>query len=252
MQRRQKRDAEDQIILELVRAVRRRHPQMGVRKLHHELNVQLIGLGINRGRDALFTLLKAHNMLVRTKPNRRRTTHAGLWRCSNLLQDTQISYVHQAWVGDITYLATETGFVYLALLTDAFSRFIVGFDVSTSLALEGCLRALNHAIDSCSQQHLSGLIHHTDHGVQYSSWPYRERLQTLRIRSSMGQVGNCYDNALAERMNGILKCEYGLSDLFVNTEHAILAVQQAVYLYNFERPHLALAYAKPADIFFNR
>ena len=90
----------------------------------------------------------------------------------------------------------------------------------------------------------------TCHGVQYTAWPYRERLQELRMRSSMGQVGNCYENALAERMNGILKCEYGLDDLFIDKEHAQRAVQEAVWLYNYERPHLALNYSKPAEIYF--
>ena len=225
---------------------------MGGRKLHHELQQPLSALGISRGRDALFDLLRTHGLLVPTKRNRRRTTQSGLWRCPNLLADLTVTHVHQAWVGDITYLATEEGFVYLALLTDLFSRFIVGFDLSSSLALEGCARALEQAIAQAHGADLCGLIHHSDHGVQYTAWPYRQRLHAQQMLSSMGAVGNCYENAFAERVNGILKCEYGLDDLFVDKQRALTAVKEAVWLYNYERPHLALNYRKPADIFFGK
>lgn len=249
-QRQMQRVAEDQLIVELVQGIRQRHPRLGGRKLHHELQQPLAALGIARGRDALFDLLRAHNLLVPTKRKPYRTTYAGLWRCPNLLAALTVLRVHQAWVGDITYIATEEGFVYLALLTDVFSRFIVGFDLSSSLAVEGCARALEQAIAQANSTALKGLIHHSDHGVQYTAWPYRERLLSLHMLSSMGQVGNCYENALAERVNGILKCEYGLDDLFVDQEQAQIAVRQAVWLYNYERPHLALNYRKPADIYF--
>ena len=98
---------------------------------------------------------------------------------------------------------------------------------------------------------LMGLIHHSDHGVQYTTWLYGDRLQAVGICPSMGEVGNCYENALAERMNGILKCEYGLNDLFIDKAHAFTAVRDAVWLYNYERPHLSLDYCKPADIHFS-
>jgi transposase InsO family protein len=242
--------AEDQLVLELVQGIRQRHPRMGGRKLHHELQEPIAALGITRGRDALFELLGRHNLLVPTKRSRRRTTRSGLWRCPNLLADLRLTHVNQVWVGDITYLTTEQGYLYLALLTDAFSRFIVGFDLSSSLAVEGCQRALAQAVASASGLRLAGLIHHSDHGVQYSAWLYRERLQSLGMLSSMGEVGNCYENPLAERMNGILKCEYGLGDLFVNGKYAQRATQESIWLYNYERPHMSLNYRKPADVYF--
>lgn len=248
-QRRMQQAAEDQLVVELVQGIRQRHPRMGGRKLQHELQRPLAALGISRGRDAFFELLQAHNLLVPAKRSHRRTTHAGLWRCPNMLTDLTVTHVHQVWVGDITYISTEEGFVYLALLTDVFSRFIVGFDLSSSLAVEGCARALEQAIGQAPGANLSGLIHHSDHGVQYSAWSYRERLQEMKILSSMGAVGNCYENAMAERVNGILKCEYGLDDLFVNKEHAQKAVPETIWLYNYERPHLALGYRKPADLY---
>jgi len=245
------RAAEDQLLVELVQGIRQRHPRMGVRKLHHELRGPMAALDISRGRDAFFNLLRDRHLLVPAKRSRRRTTRSGLWRCPNLLADLELERVHQAWVGDITYITTEQGFVYLALLTDAYSRFIVGYDLSSSLAAEGSLRALNQAIEQNVGNDLTGLIHHTDHGVQYTAWPYGDRLHDVGIRPSMGEVGNCYENALAERMNGILKCEYGLDDLFVDDKYAQEAVHEAIWLYNYERPHLSLNYRKPAEVHFS-
>lgn len=243
------RAAEDQLLVELVQGIRQRHPRMGGRKLYHELQTEMTILAISRGRDAFFDLLRETDLLVPKKRSQRRTTRSGLWHYPNLLVDLNLRRVNQAWVGDITYITTEQGFVYLALLTDVFSRFIVGYDLSSSLAAEGCLRALNCAIDQTTNHDLDGLIHHSDHGVQYTAWPYHDRLQSVNIRPSMGEVGNCYENALAERVNGILKCEYGLDDLFVNLEHAQQAVREAIWLYNYERPHLSLDYCKPAEIY---
>jgi transposase InsO family protein len=221
---------------------------MGGRKLLHELQAPMAQLGIHRGRDAFFELLSAHDLLVPVRRNRQRTTRSGWWRYPNLLAGLEVVRTHQVWVADITYLTTEQGFVYLALITDAFSRFIVGYDLSVSLAVEGCQRALENAVRQAANNALQGLIHHSDHGIQYTAHAYRDRLQALGIQPSMGDVGNCYDNPLAERVNGILKGEYGLADLFVDFDHSDAAVRQAVWLYNYERPHLALNYQKPANV----
>ncbi len=245
-----KREAEDDLIVELVRGIRQRHTRMGGRKLHHKLQVPMAKLEIYRGRDAFFDLLRHRDLLVPLKRSRRRTTRSGLWRYPNLFSDLQLVQVNQAWVGDITYISTEQGFVYLVLLTDAYSRFIVGYDLSSSLAAEGCFRALDQAIKHSVSETLDGLIHHSDHGVQYTAWAYQDRLAEVGISPSMGEVGNCYENALAERMNGILKYEYALDDLFINLEYALNATHEAIWLYNYERPHLSLNYATPADIHF--
>lgn len=249
-QRQVQRAAEDQLLVELVQGIRQRHPRMGGRKLHHELKESMTALGISRGRDAFFDLLRHRDLLVSPKRSRRRTTWSGRWRYPNLLADLTLLRVHQAWVADITYLTTDQGFLYLALLTDAFSRFIVGYDLSASLAAEGSLRALNKAIEQTPEADLQGLVHHSDHGIQYITWLYGDRLRSVGIQPSMGQVGNCYDNALAERVIGILKNEYNLDDLFVDHHHAQIAVPEAIWLYNFERPHLSLDYHKPAEIHF--
>jgi len=238
-------------LLELIQGIRQRHPRMGGRKLYHELQDSMAALDISRGRDAFFDLLRECDLLVPAKRSHRRTTRPGLWRCPNLLEELDMVRVHQVWVADITYLATEQGFVYLALITDAYSRYIVGYDLSCSLAAEGALRALDQAIAQTTSDALNGLIHHSDHGVQYTAWPYTDRLRDVGIRPSMGTIGNCYDNAMAERVVGILKNEYSLDDLFVNNPHAQTATDQAIWLYNYERPHLSLDYAKPAEIHFH-
>jgi len=243
--------AEDQLIVELVQNKRQKHPRMGGRKVLHEIRPMMNKLGINRGRDTFFDLLRSRDLLVPLKRNKQRTTRSGLWHCSNLVAGLELKHINQVWVADITYLTTEQGFVYLALLTDAFSRYIVGYDVSSSLAVEGCLRALNGAIRSTSPSKLAGLIHHSDHGVQYTAWHYCDRLRDVNSHSSMGEIGNCYDNPLAERMNGILKNEYALDSLFINKQHAQQATREAIYLYNYERPHNSLNLSKPAQVHFS-
>lgn len=242
-------EAEDELLLEMVRDIRKRHPRMGGRKLHYLLQEPMAEAGIARGRDAFFDLLRQHDLLVPTKRSRRRTTRPGLWRCPNRLAEVAVERVNQAWVADITYIQTEQGFVYLSLITDAFSRYIVGYDLSTSLEVSGSLRALNRALEQTDGVDLAGLIHHTDHGVQYTAHLYADQLKTAGILSSMGEVGNCYENALAERLNGILKCEYFLDDLFVSFEHARLAVDEAIRLYNIERPHCSLGLRSPVNVY---
>jgi transposase InsO family protein len=249
LQKRQRvrRTREEEIICPLVQRWRQRHPAMGTRKLLKVLRPLLHLKGIQIGRDRFFALLKEADLLVPRRRNRRRTTWAGDWRCWNRLEEAQIDGPNQAWASDITYLETEEGFCYLSLLTDVHSRYIVGFDVSTSLAVEGAMRALNRA---AQQQRVrpAGLIHHSDRGVQYTCHVYRNRLHRLGMLSSMGRTGNCYDNALAERVNGILKNEYGLGHCFVSVAQACRAVAEAVHLYNTERPHLALDYQTPLEV----
>jgi transposase InsO family protein len=239
---------EEAVVLELVLGLRQRHPRMGGRKLRHELTRPLAEAGIELGRDRFFDLLARYDLLVPPARPGRRTTWAGSWRCPNRLAGLTIERVQQVWVCDITYLETqEEGFCYLCLLTDAYSRFIVGFDVATSLAVEGALRALNQALAQ-AQPSLAGLIHHSDHGVQYTCSAYRQRLAQAACLSSMGQVGNCYDNPQAERVNGTLKGEYGLGELLPDVGHARAATGEAVWLYNHERPHQALGYRKPVEV----
>ncbi len=241
------RQQEEEVICAQVLRWRRFHPYLGGRKLYRILSPRLDLAGIQIGRDRFFGVLAKHDLLVASKPRSRRTTWAGAWRCENLLEKAELTAPNQAWVADITYLDTDEGFCYLSLLTDAHSRYIVGADVSTSLAVEGAEAALLRAVKA--QVTLpKGLIHHSDRGVQYTCRSYRRKLAKRHIRSSMGQTGNCYDNALAERVNGILKIEYGLGHRFATIAQARLAVFQAIWLYNHERPHLSLDYRTPFEL----
>lgn len=247
-QRRQRRLADSEgMVLVLVRAHRREQPYLGTRKLHYLLRDDLERLGIKLGRDRLFALLARHGLLIRRKRRYARTTDAKHpFRCyDNLFKERKLNGPHQAWVADITYLRTAAGFRYLALLTDAYSRKIVGHDLSNSLSIEGSLRALNMAMEQLP--HSQGVMHHSDRGVQYCSYAYTDRLKDNNMLISMAEAGNVYENAMAERVNGILKEEYGLNQTFASDAIARHAVQEAISLYNSKRPHLALDYLTPAQ-----
>lgn len=244
---RERTDAEQQA-LELVAQVRARHRRMGTRKLYQEHYEAFRALGI--GRDALFGLLRREGLLVERTRRRRRTTNSrhGFPTWQNLLTDHKPSRPNEVFVSDITYIETLEGFRYLALITDAYSRKIVGWDLSASLSVEGSLRALEQALKQARPEERQGLIHHSDRGVQYCCHAYTDRLEAVGARVSMAERGNPYENALAERVNGTLKQEYGLDGIFASERQAQRAVREAVYLYNEERPHLALCYQKPSQV----
>lgn len=150
-------------------------------------------------------------------------------------------------VSDITYIRTRQGFCYLTLITDAWSRYIVGYAVSKRLTTDGSLCALRQALKGRPDP-AQPLIHHSDRGVQFTDRRYRHMLADHNARSSMGTKGDCYDNAIAERMNSILKLEYGLDGTFRNLAEVEQAARESVRLYNHERPHLALNYQTPAQV----
>lgn len=246
------REREELLILELVRQIRRKHPRMGSRKLLVKLAPMMGAEGLRIGRDRLFDLLRREDLLVTRRKARRRTTYAGWWRTPNRLPGLTITRPNRVWVSDITYLETETQpFVYLFLLMDLYSRYLVGWHISDSLAADGAQLALQMAL----QQSLAGwqgLIHHSDHGVQYTSSTYLSTLSNHAILPSMGEIGNCYDNAFAERVIGTLKGEYRLADRLTDIFQAEQLSQEAVFLYNTDRPHLALDYAVPRDVYFSQ
>jgi putative transposase len=249
LRREAERQQEEAWILELVRQVRHKHPRMGGRKLQFKLAPMLVAEGWKIGRDRLFDLLREADLLVKPHKSHRRTTMAGLFRCLNLLAGLTVDRPNQVWVSDITYLETEEQpFVYLFLLMDLYSRYIVGWQVASSLATTGALEALQMAVKP-AQSDWKGLIHHSDHGVQYTSHVYLDTLQQCHFRPSMGEVGNCYDNAFAERVIGTLKGEYALDMRLQNLDHALHLVAESVHLYNTDRPHLALDYAVPQAVY---
>lgn len=240
---------ESELILEMVRQVRRKHPKMGGRKVLYKIEPMLAAEGLKIGRDRLFDLLRRHDLLVKRKKSYRRTTIPGLWRTPNLLPGLVISRPNQVWVCDITYLELERdGFAYLFLLMDLYSRFILGWHVSPSLGADGALASLHMALPSLPVDSETP-IHHSDHGVQYTCHNYLNTLLDRGIRPSMGAVGNCYDNIFAERVIGTLKHEYSLRDPFVNLPQVQAAVPEAIHLYNTDRPHLALNMAYPEQVY---
>jgi putative transposase len=241
---------EDLIVLEMIRQVRRKHPRMGGRKLLFKIQPMLAAEGLQIGRDGLFDLLREQDMLVSRKKTYRRTTIPGLWRAPNRLPGLAIVQPNQVWVCDITYLELELSrFAYLFVLMDLFSRYIVGWQVATSLAADGALISLEKALTRLPHP-IQNLIHHSDHGVQYTSHAYMDTLLQHHILASMGAVGSCYDNIFAERVIGILKGEYRLDTPFVEFDQVMPAVEEVVQLYNTDRPHLSLNLATPRDVYF--
>ena len=247
-QRRQQRKVEcTAAILTRIRRIRQRHPRLGGRKLLHKLQPWLRQQSLRMGRDRLFGLLRQHDLLIQPRRRRCRTTWADHWRCDNRLAQADLTGPHQAYVSDITYLETDQGFVYLTLITDAWSRYVVGHHVSSRLTTDGSLLALNQAL-ARRPVTAGAFIHPSDRGVQFTDKRYRTRVHRAGGCSSMGAKGDCYDNALTERMNGILKLEYGLDSRFRHLAQARRAVRESIWLYNHERPHLALAYRTPAQV----
>ena len=245
---RQRRQVDEALILELVRRERQIQPRLGGRKLRHLLQADLEEAEVSVGRDRFFELLAEHDLLVVPKPGAPHTTNSrhNLPVFHNLLQNKDLRAPNEAWVSDLTYIRTDEGFLYAALITDAYSRKIVGFHIGDSLESEGCLLALDQALKELPLD--KHPIHHSDRGCQYCCHRYVERLQDRKLPISMTEILHCYENALAERVNGILKQEYELDRTFRTKAHAIAAFEQAVYLYNHRRPHLRLNYRFPADV----
>ena len=236
-------------VIALVKVERKLQPRMGTRKLHEELFDQFIDSGLKIGRDSLFDILRDNNMLVKPKKVSCKTTDSyhRFRTYKNLIKDLNIKRPNQVWVSDITYIRTVNGFCYLALVTDLFSRKIVAYDVSDSLELAGCLRALKKALASIRPA--AGLIHHSDRGAQYCSNLYVDELKKNKINISMTEENHCYENAVAERVNGILKDEFYLDQCFFNTSHAKIATKNAIDIYNNKRLHLSLGFKTPQYVF---
>ena len=245
------RNADEAKVIELVKAERETQPRVGTVKLHKHLKDELIEMGIKMGRDRLFNVLRDNDMLVRRKKASFKTTNSyhHFHKYNNLIKDLKITKPNQVWVSDITYIRTVNGFSYLALTTDLYSRKIVGYDVSDSLELAGCLRALKKAL--ANARPADDLIHHSDRGIQYCSKQYVAELQKRNIQISMTEENHCYENAVAERVNGILKDEFYLDQCFANLNHAKKAIKSAISVYNNRRLHLSLNLKTPESVYRN-
>jgi hypothetical protein len=251
-QRRQKqRQVIVRKVLDMVKEERKDQPRVGTRKLYEALQPSFQFEQIKVGRDCLFDILREHNMLIRRKKAYCRTTNSyhHFHKYKNLIKDMDITGPNQVWASDITYIRTVKGFCYLALITDMYSRKIVGYDISDSLELAGCLRALKKALGHARPA--AGLVHHSDRGIQYCSNQYVNELKKRGIQISMTEENHCYENAIAERVNGILKDEFYLDQCFYSTHHASKATKNAINIYNSKRLHLSLGYKTPNMVFKN-
>lgn len=234
------------MIVQEVLAIRERQRRLGARKLYHKLGGFFREHGLEMGRDAFFELLRGYLLLVRKRRTRRpRTTlsYRGGRRYANLAREMEPAGANQLWVSDITYIRTELGFGYLSLITDAYSRKIVGYHLSEDLTAGGCVSALRMALAANPDRR--GLIHHSDRGTQYYSTRYMKTLGK-DIRVSMTEKSDPLENAIAERVNGILKQEF-LPEKCRNLLEARRTVAEAVSIYNNERPHSSIDMLTPAE-----
>lgn len=239
----------ENLVLQEVNEIRKRHKRMGGKKLHNKLLPFLTENHIKMGRDNFFDLLKANGLLIRRRKRRIITTHSlhRFRKYPNKIKGITPTRPNEIWVSDITYWQTENGYVYISLITDAYSRKIVGYHVSDSLETSGPVLALKMAL-SQSEGRTEALTHHSDRGVQYCSSDYINMLISNNIAISMTENGDPYENALAERVNGILKEEY-LCDYAVEGLHqAQLILAFVVGLYNQERPHMSCELKTPEQV----
>jgi putative transposase len=235
----------DELIIQQVLQIRSTQKRVGVRKLMIMLMPFLKEHAIEMGRDALFDLLAAHNLLIRKRMRRApRTTFSDHWyrKHPNLIVNLPILCPNALWVSDITYITLKNEFAYLSLITDAYSRMIVGYHLNKSLQTEGCVKALKMALKKLPKG--SVLIHHSDRGCQYCSTEYVEYLQRYGISISMTQNSDPRENAIAERVNGILKQEF-LNTTYTNYAEARNEVENAIHLYNYERLHSSVDMLTP-------
>lgn len=203
--RKEERQMEEVLVLSMVKEVRKDHRTIGTEKLLKMLTNDFMEHHIKIGRDKLYELLGEHGMLVRQGRYKPRTTDSNhpYKRYKNLVRDLQLTASCRLWASDITYIHTEKGFVYLSLITDCYSHKIVGWCLWPNLESKGVLQALEMALES-NPDH-EGLIHHSDRGIQYCCHDYVDALEKEKIKISMTENGDPYENAIAERVNGILK-----------------------------------------------
>ncbi|MFD2936166.1 IS3 family transposase [Spirosoma flavum] len=228
-------------VIELVKTLRQDHPKMGGRKLHDLLQEEMTKKGIKLGRDALFELLAANGLLIRRRRRRVTTTFSKhrFRKYPNLIKKLVVERPNQLWVADITYWFTNYGCLYISFVTDAYSKRIMGYEVAESLHAVHSVAALQLALAHIKPQIGQMLIHHSDRGLQYCCADYIALLDSFNIQISMTETGDPLENAIAERVNGIIKNEYLGHQLVYSLAQARSVLEQAVFLYNYKRPHLS-------------
>lgn len=236
----------EELILQLIYEIRQTLPKIGTRKLHYMVNQKLTEHSLEAGRDYLFNLLSKRKLLIRNRRRRIITTDSKHWmrKYSNLTLELQVISPEQLWVSDITYIRLINGFVYLSLITDAYSHKIVGYSLRKDLSAEGCLNALQMALIDRNHLHQQ-LIHHSDRGCQYCCKEYVDLLKENNIAISMTNNGDPYENAIAERVNGIIKSEFNLYSSQLGFEETSRVIEKTIVAYNQLRPHASCDFLTP-------
>jgi transposase InsO family protein len=237
------------ILRELVGGIREHEPFCGGRKLHHRLAGGFEFHGFSIGRDRFFDFLREEQALVKYKKSGKNTTYSkhNYAVAPNVLKSTCVEAAEQAVVSDITYIRLiGSKFAYLFLVSDAYSRKILGWHLADNLAHEQAIKALEMAVSDMDDT--TGIIHHSDRGVQYACHGYLDELRVRKMLPSMTDADHCYQNAIAERINGILKLEFMLSATFRSFSQAQAAVSSAIHIYNNRRPHWSLQLKTPGFV----
>lgn len=244
---------EEELIIQKVKAIRKSHPRMGGKKLNEKLQAFNIEHSIKMGRDALFDLLSKNKLLIRRRKRKIQTTNSyhRFKKYPNLIREFIPNAANQLWVSDITYWKISTGrHLYISFITDAYSHRIVGYHVAESLETVETLKALKMALSALGAEHHFQLIHHSDRGIQYCSNNYVKLLQEYNVQISMTENGDPLENAVAERLNGILKQEYLETYTVNNIRQAKQLLESVVYLYNSDRPHSSIGNLTPDIIHY--
>lgn len=243
---------EEELILEQVQQIRSLHPRLGTRKLYEKLQAFMQENAIKMGRDSLFDLLAINHLLIRKRKRRIQTTHSYHWlrKYPNLIRNIVPQSPNEVWVSDITYWKiSKDEHLYISLITDAYSRKIVGYHVAQTLEAIESIRALQMALSAFggAESH-SKLIHHSDRGIQYCSKNYVKLLQDNGIQISMTEKGDPLENAIAERINGIIKEEYLETYKVDNIQQASDVLEKVIQLYNEDRPHMSISNLTPNHV----
>ena len=237
------------IVIDKIQEIRKDHPMLGTRKLYDILQPFFKEHKIKMGRDALFNVLYINNLLVRKRKRRIRTTNSyhRFRKYPNLIRDKILTSINQLWVSDITYWKIGKKHIYISFITDAYSHKIVGYHVAKTLETKESIKALKMALENLKKSP-NNLIHHSDRGIQYCSNSYVKLLQDYKIKISMTENGDPRENAIAERVNGIIKEEYLQHYIVNNIKEAKGVLSYVVKLYNEERPHNSISNYTPNNV----
>jgi putative transposase len=241
---------EEELVIQQVKEIRKNHRRMGTRKLYEMIQPFMLEHSIKMGRDALFNMLSANHLLVRKRKRRIQTTNSYHWlrKYPNLIRELIPTAINQLWVSDITYWKLKENHVYISFITDAYSHKIVGYQVAETMEAIESIQALQMALSALGAESHLQLIHHSDRGIQYCSHAYVKLLQDNSIKISMTENGDPLENAVAERINGIIKDEYLETYDIENIKEAKGLLKAVVDLYNNERPHMSIGNFTPNHI----